>query len=394
MSRLPHGLLAGPLRGRLRRNLLLIFAFMAILAPPLFDVGDLAVGRISAEQVQQQPNQAGTATASKSENVSTPPSTPAGGTAAKSNGAAGENQPASGSRTGEQSNITVRVQVVNVPVSVLDRRGHLVIDLAQKDFELYEDGKPQSIKYFFRGSRPPLRIGLIVDTSNSARRKLQFEQDAASEFVFEMLQGRTSQNQIFLQTFDATSSVLQELTNDPEKLNDKIRDLKAGDHVVVGVEGIRTVRNPESRDDRGESSGTHEFSFMGAGVSSERRVELVVEQIAWELGRLRQQGGKVVVVAGPVVVHTGVRAGRPLLRRRRRREPPSESVACHVASVRTDRRLVGRPRLRAATDADRASEPRRGRSPLRRLPLWAEARSRCGFRASSTPAPRATGPWR
>ena len=71
-----------------------------------------------------------------------PPSTPAGGTAAKSNGAAGENQPASGSRTGEQSNITVRVQVVNVPVSVLDRRGHLVIDLAQKDFELYEDGKP------------------------------------------------------------------------------------------------------------------------------------------------------------------------------------------------------------------------------------------------------------
>ena len=44
---------------------------------------------------------------------------------------------------------------------------------------------------------------------------------------------------------------------------------------------------------------------MGAGVSSERRVELVVEQIAWELRRIREQGGKVVVVAGPVVVHTG-----------------------------------------------------------------------------------------
>jgi lysine-ketoglutarate reductase/saccharopine dehydrogenase-like protein (TIGR00300 family) len=44
---------------------------------------------------------------------------------------------------------------------------------------------------------------------------------------------------------------------------------------------------------------------MGAGVSSERRVELVVEQIAWELRRIRDQGGKVVVVAGPVVIHTG-----------------------------------------------------------------------------------------
>lgn len=44
---------------------------------------------------------------------------------------------------------------------------------------------------------------------------------------------------------------------------------------------------------------------MGAGVSSERRVELVVEQIAWELRQIRDQGGKVVVVAGPVVIHTG-----------------------------------------------------------------------------------------
>ena len=80
-----------------------------------------------------------------------------------------------------------------------------------------------------------------------------------------------------------------------------LRDLKAGDRVVVGVEGIRTIRKPESRDTR----STQEFSFMGSGVSSERRVELVVEQIAWEFRRIRDQGGKVVVVAGPVVIHTG-----------------------------------------------------------------------------------------
>lgn len=78
-----------------------------------------------------------------------------------------------------------------------------------------------------------------------------------------------------------------------------IRDIKAGDAVVIGVEGIRTVR---------KANRTHkaeEFSFMGAGVSSERRVELVVEQVAWELRKLRDQGGKAVVVPGPVVVHTG-----------------------------------------------------------------------------------------
>jgi lysine-ketoglutarate reductase/saccharopine dehydrogenase-like protein (TIGR00300 family) len=80
-----------------------------------------------------------------------------------------------------------------------------------------------------------------------------------------------------------------------------LRDLKVGEQVIVGVEGIRTVRKTESREQR----NTQEFSFMGAGVSSERRVELVVEQIAWELRQLRDRGGKVVVTAGPVVIHTG-----------------------------------------------------------------------------------------
>lgn len=79
-----------------------------------------------------------------------------------------------------------------------------------------------------------------------------------------------------------------------------IRDLQVGDLVVVGVEGIRTAHRPEVRE-----KSSKEFSFMGSGVSSERRVELVVEQIAWELRQIRDRGGKTVVTAGPVVVHTG-----------------------------------------------------------------------------------------
>ncbi len=80
-----------------------------------------------------------------------------------------------------------------------------------------------------------------------------------------------------------------------------LRDLAVGDRVIVGVDGIRTVRKTESREHR----NTQEFSFMGAGVSSERRVELVVEQIAWELRQVRDRGGKTVVSGGPVIIHTG-----------------------------------------------------------------------------------------
>jgi Ca-activated chloride channel homolog len=124
--------------------------------------------------------------------------------------------------------IRVRVEVVNVPVTVLDHRGLPVLDLNQNDFEVYEDGQRQAIRYFSREVQPPLRIGLVLDTSNSARPQLPFQKDAATEFVFTMLQGRSSKNEIFLETFDATSSIVQDFTNDPEILNEKIVALKAG----------------------------------------------------------------------------------------------------------------------------------------------------------------------
>src|SRR5437762_3164706 len=127
-----------------------------------------------------------------------------------------------------QQPIRVRVEVVNVPVSVLTRQGQPVIDLSQNDFQVYENGQPQTIRYFYRGARPPLRIGVILDTSNSALTQLAFEKDAASEFIFNMLSGTNSKNQVFLQTFDATSSVIRDFTNDPQALNEKVRGLKAG----------------------------------------------------------------------------------------------------------------------------------------------------------------------
>ncbi|NET42715.1 TIGR00300 family protein [Okeania sp. SIO2B3] len=80
-----------------------------------------------------------------------------------------------------------------------------------------------------------------------------------------------------------------------------LRDVKIGEKVVVDTIGLRSIRKTESREKRNKE----EFSFMSSGVSSERRVELVVEQVAWELRQIRDRGGKIVVTAGPVVIHTG-----------------------------------------------------------------------------------------
>lgn len=77
-----------------------------------------------------------------------------------------------------------------------------------------------------------------------------------------------------------------------------LRDVQAGDAVVCGIQGVQ-VFPPFREKDRGD------FVFMNNEVSSERRVELAVTQLAAAMRRIRDGGGRTVVVPGPVVVHTG-----------------------------------------------------------------------------------------
>src|SRR3954447_7098927 len=78
----------------------------------------------------------------------------------------------------------------------------------------------------------------------------------------------------------------------------KLRDLRAGDEVVVGMRGIRVIPESKERDRLA-------FAFMSNGISSERQVETAVQQTAALIRTARDAGQKVIVVAGPVVVHTG-----------------------------------------------------------------------------------------
>ena len=85
----------------------------------------------------------------------------------------------------------------------------------------------------------------------------------------------------------------------------KLRDIRKGDIVVCGVEGIRVVPTFQDRD-------RHGFAFMSNEVSSERRVEAAVVRIAEMMQAVKADGGRIAIVAGPVVVHTG---GAPYLAR-------------------------------------------------------------------------------
>ena len=79
----------------------------------------------------------------------------------------------------------------------------------------------------------------------------------------------------------------------------KLRDLKAGDRVLIGSGSVR-VYLPEV-----EGGGSDGFAFMNNEVSSERNATQSAEKVAAQMREIREAGGKIVVVAGPVVVHTG-----------------------------------------------------------------------------------------
>ena len=78
----------------------------------------------------------------------------------------------------------------------------------------------------------------------------------------------------------------------------KLRDIRKGDLVVTGVNGIKIVPEFRERDRLG-------FAFMTNEISSERRVEVGVSRIAAMMKDVKRAGDRIAVVAGPVVVHTG-----------------------------------------------------------------------------------------
>jgi len=122
--------------------------------------------------------------------------------------------------------IRVRVDLVNVLFTVTDRKNRFVLNLTKEDFHVLEDNKPQSIRYFSRETNLPLRIGVLIDTSNSVRMRLRFEQEAAIDFLSATL--RPGKDKALVVGFDVEAQIVQDYTDDMEKLSEAIRGLRAG----------------------------------------------------------------------------------------------------------------------------------------------------------------------
>jgi VWFA-related protein len=129
------------------------------------------------------------------------------------------------------------VNVVNIFFNVKDKHSAIIPDLTKADFELFEDGKPQTIKYFSKESDLPLTIGMMIDTSPSQMRVLPGEQEAGAEFLKDVMRPK---DLAFLMSFDVEVDLLRDLTSNPkeiEKAMSKTR-INAGGGSRSSIPGI------------------------------------------------------------------------------------------------------------------------------------------------------------
>jgi len=144
--------------------------------------------------------------------------------------------------------VKVNVNVVQLFFNVKDKKGGLIPNLTKDDFEIFEDGKPQTIKYFAADSNLPLTLGILIDSSGSQTRVLDMEKEVGGDFLTQILRDK---DLAFVISFDVDVDLLQDFTNSVHALkvalnSARINTAGGGGTGIPGLGGgtVPTVGTP------------------------------------------------------------------------------------------------------------------------------------------------------
>lgn len=119
--------------------------------------------------------------------------------------------------------VKVNVNVVSVFFNVKDKHGTLIPNLTKPDFEVLEDGKPQTIKYFTAESNLPLTLGILIDSSGSQMRVLDMEKEVGGAFLKQIL---TDKDEAYVIDFNVDATLVQDYTRDVHLLQNALNKVK------------------------------------------------------------------------------------------------------------------------------------------------------------------------
>jgi Ca-activated chloride channel family protein len=126
----------------------------------------------------------------------------------------------------DENRITLEVNRVNLLFTVSDKKGRFVTDLDRQDFEISENKKAQNILEFTAETNLPLRLAILVDTSNSIRDRFRFQQEAATRFIDSVL--RKGQDKAIVVSFDTAAELVADMTDDTEVLDKAVQGMRPG----------------------------------------------------------------------------------------------------------------------------------------------------------------------
>ena len=148
-------------------------------------------------------------------------------------------QPTPSQKSGDQNpteTLKVNVNVVQLFFNVKDKHGALIPNLTKDNFEIFEDGKPQTIKYFTAESNLPLTLGIMIDSSGSQRNVLDMEKEVGGAFLKQIL---SDKDEAFVISFDITVDLLQDFTRDTHRLQAALNKAKVNvDYTSGGIPGM------------------------------------------------------------------------------------------------------------------------------------------------------------
>ena len=121
----------------------------------------------------------------------------------------------------------IRTEEVSVIFTVTDKRGRFIKDLKRDDVKIIDNRLPiKEMRQFSAQTNLPLRVGLLVDASSSVRDRFKFEQEAANEFLHQII--RPKEDKAFVLAFDSTREVTAPMTNSTDALGKGIRMIRPG----------------------------------------------------------------------------------------------------------------------------------------------------------------------
>ena len=142
---------------------------------------------------------------------------------------------ASGQKSDESQQPTetlkVNVNVVQLFFNVKDKHGALIPNLTKDDFEVYEDGKQQTIKYFKAESDLPLTLGILIDSSGSQLRVLDMEKEVGGAFLKQIL---TDKDLAYVMDFNIDAELIQDYTRDVHRLQAALNKVKINTGYTTG----------------------------------------------------------------------------------------------------------------------------------------------------------------